>query len=119
MSLPARLKYIVLSLLFVFATINFTKTIINVLHNSRRLADINSEVADLKDQEKSLESELSYKKSDEFVVAEARNKLNMVKKGEEIFAKPVVLGVKNEPNVKRDPTKQGENNAVLWLKLFF
>jgi len=118
MSLPARFKYIVLSLLFVFATINFTKTIINVLHNSRRLGEMNAEVSGLKNEEESLKSALSYKKSDDFVVTEARNKLNMVKKDEEIFAKPVVLGIKDESSDNQKPEKRIESNVSLWIKLF-
>jgi len=79
---------------------------------------MSAEVSGLKDEEKSLKDELSYKKSDDFVVTEARNKLNMVKKGEEIFAKPVVLGIKDESSDNQKPEKRIESNVSLWVKLF-
>lgn len=46
----------------------------------------------LQQQKSILEKEMQYRQSPEFVELEARNKLNMVKPGEEVYLKPKILG---------------------------
>ncbi len=126
MSIPARPKYIVLSILFVLATINFTKTTVSILESSKRLDNLKSEVTQLEARQAQLRQELTYKKTDTFVEEEARNKLNMVKKGEEIFIFPQiavgkVLGaqsasVDNSLAARSTPL---ETSFQRWLQLLF
>jgi len=92
MSIPAYLKYIGLTALFLLATVNFTRTTLDVLENSQRLDEVKEEVTVLEGEKVTLEKELDYKKSVEFVEREARNKLGLVKPGEQVFVSPEVLG---------------------------
>ena len=91
MSIPARPKYIVLSILFVLATINFTKTTVSILESSKRLDSLKGEVTQLEARQAQLRQELAYKKTDSFIEEEARNKLNMAKVGEEVFIFPQIV----------------------------
>lgn len=118
MSLPAYLKYIGLTILFTVATVNFTRTTLNVIQSSKRLSDTEAQVTALEGEKTALEKDLDYKKSDEFVEAEARNKLGLAKPGEEIFVVSQVLGeaAHKQENVVAESDL---DNLHLWLNLFF
>ena len=116
MSFPAYVKYIGLVALFLLATVNFTRTTRDVLESSQRLDEIRNEVTVLKGEKIALEGELEYKKSDEFVEKEARNKLGFVRPGEEVFVPSEVLGTGSYSDF-------GSNTAEvrvfrLWIELF-
>lgn len=129
MSIPANIKYILLSLVFALATINFTRTTLEILKSSQRLEDVNSEVAVLGAKKEQLEKDLQFAKTDEFVEEKARNELNMVKPGEQVFvvSKAVssgaeVKGVENTVNLPQKASKnsgQGFENAKRWFELVF
>ena len=65
---------------------------VNVLKRAGRLIEAKRELEALQQQKADLEREAEYRKSPEFVEREARNKLNMVKPGEEVYLKPKILG---------------------------
>lgn len=129
MSIPANVKYILLSLIFALATINFTRTTLEILKSSQRLEDVNSEVAVLGAKKEQLEKDIQYAKTDEFVEEKARNNLNLVKPGEQMFVVPKMVGnvaeaksVENSAeSVQKLPENSGQgiDNAKQWFDLVF
>jgi cell division protein FtsB len=115
MSFPAYVKHIGLAILFLLATVNFTRTTLDVLESSQRLDEIRTEVTLLGDDKIALEEELEYKKSVDFVEKEARNKLGFVKPGEEVFVPSEILGTRSYSTFGG---KTAEVNVFrLWLEL--
>lgn len=121
MSFSARLKYIVLSVLFIVATINFTRTTIQIFESSKRLDNSRNEVLNLETRKIYLQNDLKYKKSDEYVEEKARNDLNLIKPGERIFVVSKVLGKfasgKNENSIFKTDTEK--SNLELWIEFLF
>lgn len=126
MSVPANLKYILLSLLFALATINFTRTTLDILKSSQRLEDVNKELTVLGAKKTDLERSINYAKTDEFVEEKARNELNMVKPNEKVF----VVQKNDQVATKTEATEQSAvspvtqdktygDNAKLWFDLIF
>lgn len=118
MPVPAHVKYIGLSILFVLAAINFTRTTLSVVKSSRRLDELKGGVILLEDEKAVLVKELEYKKTADYIEREARNKLNLAKPGEQIFVAPEVLSAaaSGEAMVPKEGEK---SNPQLWLELFF
>jgi cell division protein FtsB len=129
MRLPAHLKYIVISILFVLAAINFTRTTLEILKSSKRLDDIKSEVSVLEEKKGNLEESIEYKKSDDYIEERARDDLNLIRPGEKVYvvADLDLNKIDEKTNevlaafTKRieDNTKASESNAYQWYKLFF
>ena len=124
MSVPAYIKFIILSVLFIAATINVTRTTFNILRSSERLEITKEEISQLEKEKESLEHELAYKNTDEYVEEKARNDLNMIRPGEKVFVVPNILGKQNSLNkqkindsVNTDNSKK--SNAEMWIDLFF
>lgn len=130
MAISAKGKYILLSILLILASINFTRTAYDILKSSKRLDDLEDDVSLLDAKKQRLESEISKKKTPQYVEEKARNELNMIKPGEKIVvfvgnkketsASPVFS--ENANNVLSASTKIPEKkspNPVLWYKLFF
>ncbi len=120
MSVPAQVKYIVISLLFVLATINFTRTTLNIIQSSKRLDNLKEEVSTLDSKKTAKEKELAYKKSTDFVEAEARNKLSLIKSGEEVFVLPESKDSASKESVLSSATPKVDvtkSNATRWLEL--
>jgi cell division protein FtsB len=128
MSVPARTKYIFLTILFVLAAINFTRTAMEIIDNSKRLEDLSQEVNQMEGQKNDLQSSVEYKKTDDYVEEKARDDLNMVKPGEKVYVIPKELGELNlESSVLGKKTLAGnlsarnpedESNIMRWVKLF-
>ncbi len=128
---PARLKYIVISLLLVFGMFNFTRTTMDIIQSSKRLESMQKTVSSLEKKKKALDKELKYKKTTRFVEEQARNRLNMAKRGEDVLVLPVALRDTSKitsrletPNGQvMGDTDSMENeerrNFWLWLELFF
>jgi cell division protein DivIC len=131
MAFSARGKYILLSVLLILASINFTRTAYDILKSSKRLDDLEEEVSGLNSRKQRLQEEIERKKTPEYVEEKARNELNMIKPGEKIVVFVTeTLGknnnspVYNENNTNVlsattvvDPPKSP--NPVLWYRLFF
>jgi len=117
MSILAQLKYIVFTLLFVVATVNFARTTLTILHSSQRLEDLKTNVATLEAKRSNMETTIAYKKTDEFIVERARNALNLIKPGEKVFVMPVVLAASSEKLVSNTVEKE-KSNFQSWLDLF-
>ena len=118
MSVPAHLKYIVLTILFLIATVNSTRTTMDILKSSKRLENLKGEVSTLEEKRAYLETTLQYKKTDEFVEEQARNALNLVKPGERVYVYPNVLGTNSE-RVGSQTADKEKTAFQLWYELFF
>ncbi len=116
MGIPAYIKHLALAVLFTLAAINFTRTTFEVVESSKRLDELKEGVASLEQEKLTLSEELEYKKTDEFVESEARNKFGFVKPGEEIFVYPQVLSEASHNIEYADAEK---SNPKMWLEVFF
>ena len=118
MSIPAYVRHTMLIILFLLATVNFTRTTLKVIESSKRLDTTEATVVALEGEKASLEDELTYKESDEYVSIEARNKLGFTQPGEEVFVTSKVLG-DTAHNVEKNKTLSEYGNLRLWFNLFF
>lgn len=118
MSIPAYIRHTALTILFLLATVNFTRTTLKVIESSKRLDTTEATVVALEGEKSSLEDELTYKESDEYVSLEARNKLGFAQPGEEVFVTSKVLG-DTAHNVEKIKISTEYGNLRLWLNLFF
>lgn len=131
MSIPAQIKYIVLTVLFCLSTFNIFKTTLNIFQSSKRLESLHGEVDSLEQKRDTLIAETEYKKTTDYIEEKARNELNFIKPGESVFVMPKkVLGIQDERGDFVGPTTQDkvmqvnnkvmtQNNAKMWLELFF
>lgn len=118
MPIPAYIKYIALSILFVIATVNFSKTTFNIIESSKRLDETKREVLSLESERLELEKELEYRKSNDFIEEKARNELNLIKPGERIYV------ISQEITKKIAQTREfaidtETSNFQKWVDLFF
>ena len=115
------MKYIALSLLFIFATVNFAKTTLDIMESSKRLEEAKSDVAAKEEDLAALEHELEYIKTTDFIEEEARNKLNLIKPGEKVFVMPLAQIPQDSTLNVLSAAKQLEKEtpAQQWLELFF
>ena len=128
MAVPAQTKYVLLTILFVMASINFTKTALEILENSKRLGSLSQEVKEMKEEKKDYENEVSYKKTDEYIEEKARNDLNLIKPGEKVYVvskgmeevdlESQVLGQKSVSQKLFLGKFDGESNLARWWRLF-
>lgn len=114
MSIPAYAKHIFFSVLFIIATVNFTRTTLNIIESSRRLEELKNQVSTLEEDKKSLQSDIAYKSSDFFVEAEARNKLGMALPDEKVFVSENILGLATTSN----ETNKELSALQVWLNVF-
>jgi cell division protein FtsB len=119
MSTPALAKYIIFTLLFTVAAVNFTRTTMDVLQSSQRLDNLKEEVISLEEKRSFLERTLDYKRTEEFIEESARNTLNMIKPGERVFVAPEVLAASTEGSDMLSKTRENKSNVQLWLELLF
>lgn len=63
-----------------------------VIKRGSRLTKARKELESLKLEKDRLLKRLEYVKSEEFIEEEARNKLNMIKPGEEVYLRPKIIG---------------------------
>lgn len=128
----SHVKYLILSALFIFASINFTRTTLEILKSSQRLDDLKDEVNQLGIQKSKLNAEIEYRQTDEYIDEVARNDLNLVKPGEKVYViqgdslESNDSGVSSKESVLGELTNRAkkqsnitESNAYQWYKLFF
>ncbi len=128
MAMPAQTKYIVLSVLFILASINFTRTALEILENSKRLDSLSQEVKEMEEEKQDYKNEVAYKKTDEYIEEKARNDLNLIKPGEKVYVVPREFKeIDLESNVLGQKSMSGklflgkfahESNIVKWIRLF-
>lgn len=88
----SKAKKLLFSGLLLVLSINFISRSISVLQGGERVLDTKDNLRKAEARLEELKLELSYKKSDDFVEMEARNKLNMKRPNEDIYVKPRVIG---------------------------
>jgi len=118
MSIPAYLKYIGLTVLFVVAAVNFTRTTLSVIESSRRLEELRGDVSDLEAQKSDLEEEVEYRETADFIEKEAREKLGLVMTGEELFVTEDVLGEKTHEELASSRDSGFKTVPAAWIDLF-
>lgn len=128
MAMPAQTKYILLSVLFILASINFTRTAIEILENSKRLDSLSQEVKELEEERRDYTNKVAYKQTDEYVEEKARNDLSLIKPGEKVYVVPKgfrgadleskVLGQGSVSERLFLGKLNEESNIVKWIKLF-
>ena len=128
MFVSARLKYVVLTILFTVAAINLTRTTLEIFKSSKRLGDLDAEVSELQKERQQLEESIGYKGTDVYVEERARNDLNLIKPGEHVFV--VDGGIEVEGEVSTDVLAEiserinrendfEDSNIYHWYRLFF
>ncbi|HDQ88538.1 MAG TPA: septum formation initiator family protein [candidate division WWE3 bacterium] len=132
MQVPAHVKYLFLAFLLVGASVNMLATTRQIIKSSKRLEESKKEVLSLKDERNNLEAQIDYKKTQSFIEKFARDKLNMVLPGEEVYIYPEesVHSIEatevggREKSVLGEITKEKkkgvkENHFQEWLDLLF
>lgn len=113
---------------------NFTRTTMDIIQTSKRLQGMQDNVKGLETRKKALERDLRYKKTSRFIEEEARNRLNMIKKGEKVLVLPVLsqkdaVKDKSRDLAKSDTTEvlgadtstvnaEDDGNFWQWIELF-
>ena len=95
---------------------NLARSIYDLWHKKDLIGKAEQELIRQKQENKKLKSELSYVESREFVEREARDKLLLVRPGEQQVLIPQDLIKENKSSDKED---KNEPNWRRWLKLFF
>ena len=96
------------------------RTSYEIWQNSKRLEDLQKDVGSLKAEKEDLAKSVAYKGADEFIEAQARNALNMVKPNEQLYVTPQgVLGDSAGRNTDLTAVAKTVSNPQLWLSLFF
>jgi len=85
-------KNLAVSVVLLILSVACITATLKVAQRSGRLIEAKRELVSLQQQKSNLEKEVQYQQSPEFVELEARNKLNMVKPGEEVYLRPKILG---------------------------
>jgi len=93
--------------------INTTQELFQIRQGGSIVKQLEKELSQKLNENKFLEEQLKYVKTDSFIERESREKLGLVKQGE------VVVQEKFEPNISRTIEENLEKpNWKLWLELF-
>ncbi len=122
-----RYKYYVLSLIFIGFAISFVQTTTNVTKNKKRLDELKDEVLLLQQEEVTLKQDIEYQKTNEYIEAEARNKLNLIKPTETVYVIDPEFTEYLQKNKDNLYVSEGESEDTMvadsyvseWLKLIF
>jgi len=105
-SAASNIKYLLLSLLVVVAIVNLTKTSFEILKSSKRLEELKDDISALENQKTSLETDINYKESEDYIEEQARNALNMKKPNEKVYFNSDTLGAKTS-----NPDTENQENV--------
>lgn len=122
-----------MALLLVLASINLTRTTLEIVKSSKRLEDIKDEISSLEQEKSTLANSINYKKSDSYVEKVARDELNMVKPGESVYvvndqnssqqnvvtAEDVLSSSSSRQNGAKLTFAERKRNIRLWWALLF
>jgi len=112
------LAIIAISLLAIY---NTARTVIDINTRTKKLGSIQNEVQRLENEQKELKAELKYRKTNEFVEKEARDKLMMAFPGEVMLVIPKTETAKDILGSSTINTTN-QNQTPLWkqwIDLFF
>ena len=107
MAIPAPTKYFVFSIFFILASVNFTRTALQIVENSKRLDELSQEVSGLEKEKEELTEAVAYKKTDEYIEEKARNDLSLIKPGEKVYVIPKEL-----KDVNLEATVLGQSTSI-------
>ncbi len=102
-------------LVSILLVVNSTKRLISFKTTSQKVAEAEAQLEQLKSDNEALMQELEYKKSNEFLEAEIRDKLGLAREGEAI----VVLPKKDDERLKTNDERHNKQNWQKWWELFF
>lgn len=112
-----KIFFFVVLIASVFIINNLSRSIYTLSRKNDLIIESQRELLKQKQENQRLESELSYVESEEFVEKTARNKLLLVKPGEQgILIPEELIQVASTPSAKEN---KDEHNWRKWLKLFF
>lgn len=106
------LKYLAVTGVLVALGLNYSINTIQVMQKTKRLKDLQERVGSLEGARSELENEVKFRLSTEFIEQEARNKLGLVKPGEEVYLKPKIVGDLNLGSGGDDSGVLGSENGV-------
>ena len=112
-----KLRNLVFSGLLIVFSLSFISQAVQVVQRAGRLIDVKGRLNEAIREKELLEKELAYKQSSEFVELEARNKLNMIKPGEEVYVKPRIVG--DDLLGAGSESRLSESDGGLLERLFF
>ena len=95
--------------------VNSTKRILTFRDTSKSVEDAQKQLDRLREENKILENELEYKKTDEFAEKEIRDKLGLAREGETI----VVLPKEDNNGQQETSVTKSQKNWQKWWELFF
>ena len=104
---------VVLALLVI---VNSVKRLSGLRNTSQKVGETEQRLEVLRRENESLKKELEYKKSDQFVEGEIRDKLGMVKSGEALVILPNKNGEQSTVNSEQSTQIP---NYIKWWNLFF
>lgn len=108
----------IIPLIIVIALLLLIKNILNSIatlnKNSKILTDLKEQELSAKREQQFLKERLYYVQTNEFIEKEAREKLGMVKSGEQIILLP-----QNEEKIVQQVKKESVPNWEKWKRLFF
>ena len=108
-----KILFFIIVIIFLFIISDLTRSIYDIWQKKDFVTDAQRELEHQKQENQRLKSQLSYSKTEEFIEKEARNKLFMVKKGEQ----RVLLSKELEQKVQDE--KEKLPNWREWWDLFF
>ena len=127
-----RSKYFYITLLIISFLISgyFVNSTLSLYSAKNTLKEAEERLSDLKDQNNNLKKEISYRKTDEYIINEAREKLNYGYSGEKIVIIPKEVVKEQEERSNREkskvpdegikkPTKSEEPVVKKWFNTFF
>lgn len=109
-----KILFIIIVAVFLMIINNLLRSIYDIWQKKDFVAQAEKELEQQKEKNKKLKSELSFVQTPEFIEKEARDKLLMVKKGEQ-----KVLIPKNIDEKEHESKKEREPNWKKWWNLFF
>ncbi|MBD3365827.1 hypothetical protein GF360_00605 [candidate division WWE3 bacterium] len=121
MHITARLKYILLTILFIAGSVNMISTTKKVIKSSKRLNEAEENVLSLKEEQRGLLEEIKYKETTEYVGEVARDQLGLIKPGEEVYIYPDTEGDFEGAVSMEGSWRRSEELAPWrqWVKLVF
>lgn len=112
-------RNILISVILLILSVSFISSTFRVVRRGSRLIEAKKELESLQKQKIALEKKSAYRSSPEFVEEEARNKLNMVKPGEEVYLKPKIVGDDLLGSQAERPSKEkSPGNPLFFGRLF-
>jgi cell division protein DivIC len=126
MSKLKQFKYVLFTAILFALSIGFIRSTLSIFKSKERLDSVQKEVAGMEKQVKDLNADIEYKKTNEYIEEKARDDLNMIKPGEQVYVvvdsgksapSSNVLGTQDTSEKKGNGSKDA--NWYAWYKLFF